>query len=104
VLQTGYACSIDGPPKSAVARGVHALTLLIANKMERDLKLLDGKVEVHVAPHLCPLDVSPFNFDHFAALIERAADHTRAWLEPTRSVMLRNMADFALTPWRATHV
>jgi NTE family protein len=81
VLQTGYACSIDGPPKGAVARGVHALTLLIANQMERDLKLLEGKVEVHVAPHLCPLDVSPFNFDHSAALIERAAQHTRTWLE-----------------------
>lgn len=81
VLQTGYACSIDGPPKGAVARGVHALTLLIANQMERDLKLLEGKVEVHVAPHLCPLDVSPFNFDHSAALIERAAQQTRTWLE-----------------------
>ncbi len=81
VLQTGYACSIDGPPNGAVARGMHALTLLIANQMERDLRLLEGKVEVHVAPHLCPLDVSPFNFDHSAALIERAARHTRAWLD-----------------------
>lgn len=81
VLQTGYACSIEGPPKGAVARGMHALTLLIANQMERDLRLLDGKVDVHVAPHLCPLDVSPFNFDHSASLIERAALHTRSWLE-----------------------
>jgi NTE family protein len=81
VLQTGYACSIDGPPHGAVARGMHALTLLIANQMERDLRLLAGAVEVHVAPHLCPLDVSPFNFDQSAALIERAALQTRAWLD-----------------------
>ncbi len=81
VLQTGYACSIDGPPQGAVARGMHALTLLIANQMARDLRLLEGKVEVHVAPHLCPLDVSPFNFDHSAALIERASQQTRAWLD-----------------------
>lgn len=81
VLQTGYACSIDGPPNGAVARGMHALTLLIANQMERDLQLLEGKVEVHVAPHLCPLDVSPFNFDQSAALIERASRQTRAWLD-----------------------
>lgn len=81
VLQTGYACSISGPPKGAVARGLHALTLLIANQMERDLRLLDGKVEVHVAPHLCPLDVSPFNFDRSGELIERAAQLTRQWIE-----------------------
>lgn len=81
VLQTGYACSMDGPPKGAVARGLHALTLLISNQMERDMQLLAGKVEIHVAPHLCPLDVSPFNFDHSAALIERAARNTRAWIE-----------------------
>ncbi|MBC7767663.1 MAG: patatin-like phospholipase family protein [Phycisphaerales bacterium] len=81
VLQTGYACSIDGPPNGAVARGMHALTLLIANQMERDLQLLCGKVDVHVAPHLCPLDVSPFNFDQSAALIERASLQTRAWLD-----------------------
>jgi NTE family protein len=81
VLQTGYACSIDGPPNGAVARGMHALTLLIANQMERDLKLIGSKIDVHVAPHLCPLDVSPFNFDQSAALIERASLQTRAWLD-----------------------
>lgn len=81
VLQTGYACSLAGPPKGAVARGMHALTLLISNQMERDLRLLEGKVDVHVAPHLCPLDVSPFNFDHSGELIERSAQLTRLWLE-----------------------
>lgn len=81
VLQTGYACSMDGPPNGAVARGMHALTLLIANQMERDLRLIGGKVDVHVAPHLCPLDVSPFNFDQSSALIERASLQTRAWLD-----------------------
>ncbi len=80
VLQTGYACSIDGPPNGAVARGMHALTLLIANQMERDLKLIGAKIDVHLAPHLCPLDVSPFNFDQSATLIDRAALQTRAWL------------------------
>ncbi len=81
VLQTGYACSLPGPPRGAVASGLHALTLLIANQMERDLKLLPRDIEVHVAPHLCPLDVSPLNFDHSAKLIERAAEAARAWIE-----------------------
>lgn len=81
VLQTGYACSMSGPPKSAVARGMHALTLLIANQMERDLRLLDSKINVHIAPHLCPLDVSPFDFTRASELIERSAQVTRQWLE-----------------------
>jgi NTE family protein len=80
VLQTGYACSIEGPPRGALAGGLHALTLLIANQMVRDVQLLEGKVSIHIAPHLCPLDVSPFNFDQSGALIERAAQSTRAWL------------------------
>ncbi|MDZ4760188.1 MAG: YHS domain-containing (seleno)protein [Alphaproteobacteria bacterium] len=80
VLQTGYACSLAGPPPGAVGRGLHAVTLLIANQMERDLRLISRDVQVHVAPHLCPLDVSPFNFGHSAALIERSAAATRSWL------------------------
>ncbi len=80
VLQTGYACSMDGPPKASIARGLHALTLMISNQLKRDMSLLDGQASIHLAPHLCPLDVSPFNFDHGAALIDRAASLTRAWI------------------------
>jgi NTE family protein len=81
VLQTGYACALDGPPRGAAALGLHAITLLISTQMARDLRLLDGRVSVHVVPHLCPLDISPFNFEHSAALIERSAQTTRAWLQ-----------------------
>ncbi|MGD9967567.1 MAG: patatin-like phospholipase family protein [Hyphomonadaceae bacterium] len=81
VLQTGYACTLDAPPRGALAQGLHAINLLIANQMNRDLALLAGKVEVAVAPALCPLDVSPLNFAHSHDLIERAAASTRAWIE-----------------------
>lgn len=80
VLQTGYACSMGGPPKASIARGLHALTLMISNQLERDMRLLEGQASIHLAPHLCPLDVSPFNFDHGSELIERAADLTRGWI------------------------
>lgn len=80
VLQTGYACSMTGPPSGAVASGMHALTLMISNQMERDLQLLASSVEIHVTPHLCPLDVSPFNFSRTNELIERGAMQTRAWI------------------------
>jgi NTE family protein len=80
VLQTGYPCAMKGPPRGAIAGGLHALTLLISNQMERDLRLLGGKADVFVAPHLCPLDVSPFNFSESATLIDRSASAARAWL------------------------
>lgn len=81
VLQTGYPCALTGPPRGAIAGGLHALTLLIANQMERDLRFLAAKVDVFVAPHLCPLAVSPFNFSEAAGLIDRSAAAARAWLK-----------------------
>jgi NTE family protein len=103
VLQTGYACSMDGPPRGAIASGLHAITLLISNQMHRDMQLLEGKAEVHVTPHLCPLSVSPFDFEQSGALIERAAQTTRIWLEadglarPTSADALDHRHDAMMT-------
>jgi NTE family protein len=81
VLPTGFACALHEPPKGAIARALHAITLLIAHQMVRDLKELSGKVDVFTVPNLCPLDVSPYDFSHADQLIEQAAEHTRIWLE-----------------------
>ena len=81
VLQTGYACALDGPPVGFAGLGLHAINLLISNQMARDVQIIEGKAIVHVTPHLCPLDVSPFDFKHSEKLIERGAKATRAWLE-----------------------
>jgi NTE family protein len=81
VLPTGFACAVHEPPKGAIARALHAITLLIAHQMVRDLKQLGGKVDVFTVPNLCPLDVSPYDFSRADQLIERAAEHTLKWLE-----------------------
>jgi NTE family protein len=80
VLQTGYACSMSAPPRAAIARGLHALTLLISNQMTRDLELIGSKASVHITPHLCPLDVSPFEFSKADELIGRARRLTADWI------------------------
>ena len=80
VLPTGFACDLHEPPRGAVARGFHALTLLIAHQLVRDLARLVGTIEIFTAPPLCPLSVSPFDFGQTDVLIGRAADETRAWL------------------------
>ena len=81
VLPTGFACDLHEPPRGAIARVLHAITLLIANQIVRDLKELAGKVDISIVPSLCPLDVSPYDFSSAAQLIERTADNTQKWIE-----------------------
>jgi NTE family protein len=81
VLPTGFACTLEEPPRGAIGRGFHALTLLIAHQTVRDVDHLAGRVEIITAPHLCPLAVSPFDFSCAEALIARSAAKTRQWLE-----------------------
>jgi NTE family protein len=81
VLPTGFACALQEPPKGAIARALHAITLLIAHQMVRDLRELGGKVDVFTVPNLCPLNVSPYDFSLADRLIEQAAEHTRKWIE-----------------------
>jgi NTE family protein len=80
-LPTGFACALHEPPKGAIARALHAITLLIAHQMVRDLRELVGKVDVFTVPSLCPLDASPYDFSRAGQLIEQAAENTRKWIE-----------------------
>jgi NTE family protein len=80
VLPTGYACARENPPQGAVANTLHALTLLISRQVRSELESLDESVDFHVAPPLCPLMGSPYDFTQTAELIERGAASTDAWL------------------------
>jgi len=81
VLPTGYACAIPGPPKSAVASALHAVTLLIAHQLLLEFKQYHTHTEIVTVPPLCPLETSPYDFAHARALIERAAAQTEHWLD-----------------------
>jgi NTE family protein len=80
VLPTGYACALKEPPNGAIAKALHALTLLIAGQLVRDFERLADEVEVHIVPTLCPLDVSPYDFSSSSYLIRRTAASNRRWL------------------------
>jgi NTE family protein len=60
---------------------LHALNLLIARQLVRDLEQLSGQVEVITVPPLCPIAVSPYDFSRAQELIRLAADNTRRWLK-----------------------
>jgi NTE family protein len=81
VLPTGYACALKEPPKGAIARALHAITLLIEWQLIRDLERLTDEIHVCIVPTLCPLDVSPCDFSASHHLMQRAADSTRKWLD-----------------------
>jgi NTE family protein len=81
VLPTGFACALTTAPSGAFASAFHALNLLVARQLVRDLEQLAGRVQVATVPPLCPLAVSPYDFSRAHELIERAALSTRQWLE-----------------------
>jgi NTE family protein len=81
VLPTGFACTLQAPPRGAIASLMHALNLLIAHQLVAELERYGAEVEIVTVPPLCPLAVSPYDFTHAGDLIERAAEQTRRWLD-----------------------
>jgi NTE family protein len=81
ILPTGYACALKEPPRRAIARALHAITLMIAWQLIYELERMSENIQVHLVPALCPLAVSPFDFSQSKALIERAAQSTQKWIE-----------------------
>jgi NTE family protein len=82
VLPTGFACALERAPSGAIARAMHALSLLVARQLVYDAERFAGTaVELRIVPSLCPLDVSPYDYSAAARLIARARAETRHWLE-----------------------
>jgi NTE family protein len=88
VLPTGYSCAMAQSPKGALAMGMHAFTLAINQRLAHDVARLEGTIDLHVVPPLCPVRVSPVDFSRSAELIERSLESTRHWL-PTDCSQVR---------------
>lgn len=82
VLPTGSPCALLSPPRSAVGVALHALTLLIEQRLIHEIADLHGsRASVKVLPPLCPLAISAADFRHAAELIDRGHRATRAWID-----------------------
>jgi NTE family protein len=81
VLPTGYACALEEPPTTALASALHALTLLIEQRLILEVTHLAGDHDVRVLPPLCPLTVTSIDFRHGAELIVQARETTGQWLD-----------------------
>lgn len=72
VLPTGITCELPTPPRGAVAMLIHAITLLINQRLAEDIQRFSHAAELIVLPPPCPLDVLPSDFSQAGMLIEQA--------------------------------
>jgi NTE family protein len=80
ILPTGYSCALRAPPRRAIAAALHALNILIAHQLAAAIRRYRSAADIVVVPPLCPLGVSPYDFKHVGALIDRAQRSTEDWL------------------------
>jgi NTE family protein len=81
VLPTGFACALAAAPGSALGSAVHALTLLVQQRLVLEVAAFADRVELVVLPPLCPLSVSSADFRFGAELIVRAHASSGRWLD-----------------------
>ena len=81
VLPCGFACAQAAVSKWAVGRAMHAITLLGASQLRRDYQHYCASVVMRIAPPLCPLSQSSFDYSNGASLVARGRASTRAWID-----------------------
>jgi len=80
VLATGYSCALQQPPRAALGVALHAVTLMIHQRLSLDVERYADVVDLRVVPPLCPIAVAPTDFSQADDLIRRAYRHTADWL------------------------
>jgi NTE family protein len=80
VLPTGFACALRAPPKGAAARAMNAISQLVSRQLVKDIEHYADKARICVAPSLCPLEISPYDYSACASLVDQGEASTRAWI------------------------
>ncbi len=81
VLPAGFSCALLTPPTTPLAAAMHALTLLIEQRLIVEVAHLAARADIIVLPPLCPLSVSPVDFRSGDELMSRAQHATAEWLD-----------------------
>jgi NTE family protein len=90
VLPTGYACSLETPPSSALGMTLHAVTLMINSRLSDDVDRYIDHVDLRVVPPPCPVTVGPGDFSHADELIGGSYHSTVDWLGSDRDLLAAN--------------
>lgn len=81
VLPTGAPCRLPSPPKGAIPMLVHALSLLINQRLAADIERYAADARIIVFPPPCPQTVQAWDFSQAATLIEQGYACARAVLD-----------------------
>ncbi len=81
VLPAGFACALEEPPSTPLSAAIHALTLLIEQRLIVEVAHLSAQADIIVLPPLCPLSVSAVDFGMTDQLMSRAHTATGEWLD-----------------------
>ncbi|WP_430390790.1 patatin-like phospholipase family protein [Dyella sp. 20L07] len=82
VLPTGFACALSEVPSGAIARAMHALSLLVSRQLVHDAeRYANSSIELRIVPSLCPLHTSPYDYSAADGLIASSKACTRQWLD-----------------------
>lgn len=81
VLPAGFPCSRPDAPRGALPMALHALNVMTAHQLARDVDRYRDQVRLAVVPPLCPLAMSAYDFAGSGEVIERATTTTTAWLD-----------------------
>ena len=95
VLPTGAPCRLPSPPRGAIPMLVHALTLLINQRLAADIERYSQSVRIIVFPPPCPQTVQAWDFSQAATLIEQgyqSASRVLSGKEPEESWRPRALA------------
>ena len=80
VLPAGFPCAREDPPEGALAMALHALNVITAQQLARDVHEYRDVAQVIVVPPLCPLTLPAYDFAGGVEVIDRATETTTAWL------------------------
>jgi NTE family protein len=81
VLPTGVTCELPAAPKGAVAMLVHAITLLVNQRLAQDIERFGSAAELIVLPPPCPTRVLPSDFSRGAELVTEGYELAAAALD-----------------------
>lgn len=81
VLPTGYSCALPQAPRGPLNMALHAMMMLMHQRLVREIRDLAGHARLTVLPPPCPIDVTPIDFDRADKLIDTALENARAFLD-----------------------
>jgi NTE family protein len=81
VLPTGFSCDLEAPPRAALNMLLHAMSVMLAQRLYVEIELYREQAKIIVLPPPCPQHVQPIDFSHAAELIESARAESRTFLD-----------------------